>query len=282
MHRSRSLGIGLVSIAMWAVVATDAGAEWVADLNAGTVYEDNLSATARTADRRSDVALASTLAAGYYFRLTGATSVQATADARGSLYAEFDRLSHASLGATLGLGHKFGLGPLAPRARLVASGGYVDYRDDVRDTALVTAGGQVGKRIHERVDLEVGYLYERREARDPVFDQDAHTLSLLGSLAVTEALQLTLGYALRLGDLVVHAVPGSGVPPAGPSRLVNTFDTPLVATRIDATAHIFSVLLSYALTAHVAANAGYEYQIAFGPRLNYPNNVVRVSLSYSY
>ena len=91
-----------------------------------------------------------------------------------------------------------------------------------------------------------------------------------------------MAYAVRWGDLVIHKAPVPGAPPTPHSRLVETFDTPLVAARIDATTHLLSAALSYALTSHAALNAGYEYQLSVGPRYDYPNNVVRASFDYSF
>jgi hypothetical protein len=163
-----------------------------------------------------------------------------------------------------------------------ATGGAVDYGDSLRDSVLVDAGVQVGKRLTERFDVRGGYTYERLDARSPVFDQQSHTLALRGGAVVTDALQLTLGYAVRWGDLVVHRTPAPGAVQTSQTRVVNTFDTPLEAVRIDATTHIVSAGASYALTPRAALTLGYEHQISIGPQFTYPNNVVRGGFAYSF
>ena len=275
------LALPVLVCALLAYAAT-AEAEWVLDTEGGLVYEDNLTRATREADRRSGIAVAPALSGGHYLQLTDAISLQATADFKGSLYPELERLSHLTSTVTLGVRGKLGLGTFAPWLRVFAGGGALVSGDEVRDSLLVDTGIQAGKRLSERISVQGGYTYESADARNNVFNGSSHTLSLTGTAELTAALQLTVGYATRWGDLVIHRAPVPGAPRAPHERLVDTFDTPLVAARIDATTHLFSVTVSYALGPHAALNAGYEYQISFGPFFEYPNNVVRASLGLSF
>jgi hypothetical protein len=254
--------------------------EWFGDVDAGTVYEDNLSRAAKAADQESDLAFASTLSVGHVFALTGSTAARASLDIGGSAYTEFGKLNNLASGFTLSLRHKLGLGPFVPWMRVFASGAYLNYADDFLDSALWSGGLEVGKRVHERIDLKAGYLYEVRDANNGVYDQAGHTLSLQGSFLLTPATELTLGYWTRWGDFTVHRA--LGPPPARPVRVVDTFDRPLFAFRVDATTFAGSVKLSHALTDHASLSLAYEYEYAVGPRVDYPNNVVRAGLSLSY
>jgi hypothetical protein len=278
----RPLALPAFLCALLLAHAAAAHAEWIVDAEGGIVYEDNLTRATRQADRRSDIALAPALSLGHYFQLTDAMSLLAVADFKGSLYPRFEGLSNLSSTVTLGVKHKLGLGAFAPWLRVSATAGALDYGDNVRDSSVVGAAVQVGQRFSERIDLQAGYTYETLNARNGVFDQDSHTFGLKGNVALTGAVQLTLGYSARLGDLVVHKAPVPGAAPAPHSRLVNTFDTPLVALRIDATTHIFAAAVSYALTPRAALNVGYEYQISIGPLFSYPNNLGRASFDYSF
>ena len=277
----RSLLVTAVLSVLFLVHAA-AHAEWIVDAGGDIVHEDNLTRATRGADRRSDVALSPVLSIGHYVQLSGATSLLASADFRGSLYPRFERLSNVSSALTLGVRQKFGLGASAPWLRVFATGGALDYGDNLRDSVLADAGVQAGKRLSERFDVQGGYTYERLDARSRVFDQESHTLALRGGAALTGALQLTLGYAVRWGDLVVHRTPAPGAARTSHTRVVNTFDTPLEAVRIDATTHIFSATASYALTPRAALTAGYEHQRSIGPVFDYPNNLVRGGFAYSF
>jgi hypothetical protein len=278
----RRLALSAVLCALLLAPVAPARADWIADADGAIVYEDNLTRATSLADRRGGIALASALTVGRHFQLTGGTSLAATADFKGSLYPEFDRLSNLSSTATVGFRHKLGLGAFAPWLRLFVTGGALDYGDDVRDGAVVDIGVQVGKRLTDRIDVEGGYTHESIDAGNGVFNADSQTFSLKGGLGLPGALHLTLGYAARLGDLVIHRAPAPGAGPTPHTRLVHTFDTPLVAARITATTHLFSAGLGYTLTPHAALNAGYEYSISFGPLFNYPNHLARASFAYSF
>jgi hypothetical protein len=273
---------GALVCALLLVLVPEARAEWVIDAEAGIDYETNLPRAAHEADRKSGVAFVPALSVGHYFQLTDATGLLATADFRGSIYAEYDGLTNLSSTATLALRHKLGLGAFAPWLRVFATGGALDYGDNVRDSAVLDVGVEAGKRFSERVDLRIGYTYERLDANDRVFDGESHTVRLKGSFGLTGALQASVGYGLRWGDLVVHKTPVPGQPLTRHQRIVDTFGTPMVASRIAATTHLVTVTLGHALTSHAALNAAYEYQISVGPQFDYPNHVVRASFDYSF
>jgi hypothetical protein len=271
--------IGLVGAILARTSAADA--EWFALVEGGLVYETNLSRASRSEDRKSDLALVPTLIAGHAFQISDSTRVLVFGDLRGSIYTDFDRLNNLWSGLGVSGKHKFGLGAAAPWVRVFGSGAYLNYREDVRDSTVVDAGVEGGKRIHERVDLLAGYRYETRDADNRVFDGESHTISLRGNASITHALELSLGYAVQWGDLVVHRSP-LGPSWGAPGLIVDTFDTPLEAVRIDATTHILSADLGFQLTPHAAVIAGYEYQISHGPEFDYPNHVVRTRFSYSF
>jgi hypothetical protein len=264
------------------LVATEAHAEWILDGGVGLVYESNLPRAAREADRESDVALVPVLTAGHYFQLTDAMGLTATAEIKPTFYPRFEGLTNLSATGTVAIRHKLGLGALAPWIRVFAGGGALDYGDDDRDSAIVNVGLQAGKRFSERIDLRLGYTYERLDANDTLFNGESHTVSLSGVLGLTGDLHLTVGYGFRWGDLVVHKTPVPTEPQTSRSRIVDTFDTPLTATRIDADTHLVSVTLGWAVTPHTSLGLGYEYQISIGPQFDYPNHVVRASFTYSF
>lgn len=278
----RSLLVAAVLCAPLLAHVAAAHAEWIIDAAGEVVYEDNLTRASDRSDRRSDVALSPALSIGHHFQLADATSLVTTAEVKGSFYPRFERLRNLSSTLTLGLRQKFGLGASAPWLGVFATGGALDYGDNLRDSLLVEAGVQAGKRLSERFDVQAGYTYELLNARSSVFDQTSHTLSVKGGVALTDALQVTLGYAVRWGDLVVHRTPAPGAVQTSRARVVETFDTPLEAVRIEATTHIFSAAASYALTPRAALTAGYEHQRSIGPLFDYPNHLVRGSFAYSF
>ena len=277
----RLLGAALVAALVIAHAAL-AGAEWTLDAEGALVYETNLSRAAREADRHDGIALAPGLTIGHYLQLTDAIALETAADLKGRIYPEFDGLSHVAPTLTLGVRGKLGLGAYAPWLRGFVAGGALLHGDDVRDGVLFETGVHAGKRLTERFSVQGGYAYESIDAHNDVFNGDAHTVSVRATAGLTADLQLIAGYALRWGDLVIHRAPVAGAPPAPHTRVVDTFDTPLVAARIDATTHLFSAALAYALTQKATLSLGYEYQLSFGPEFSYPNHVVRASVGWSF
>jgi len=275
------LAVALLLAGTVPLAASPARAEWLADAQGGLLYEDNLNRAARERDQKSDLALAPRLSVGPRFQLTDSTSLGLTADLRGSAYTEFTRFDNFAAGLTLGVREKLGLGLLAPWVRVFGSAAWLRYDDDVWDSSLLSAGLELGQRLHERLDLQVGYLYEARAANNAAIDSTGHTVSVRGSVLLAPATELTLGYATRWGDLTVTRR-AAGPPPPRPSTVIETFDTRMFAFRIDATTYIASVALSQSLTRHWSLHVGYDYQFSQGPRLTYPNNVFRASFDYSF
>jgi hypothetical protein len=272
----------LMVCAFLIVPAAAAHAEWVVDAAGDVVYEDNLTRATREGDRLGGVALSPALSIGHAFQPAAGTSVLAAADFKGSFYPRFERLSNVAATLAVAVRQKFGLGATAPWVRAFAGGGALDAGDSVRDSALASAGAAVGTRLSDRFELQAGYTYERRQARSRVFDQDSHTVSVSGGAVVTDALHLTVGYAVRRGDLVVHRTPVAGAERTSHTRVVDTFDRPLEAVRIEATTHIVSVSAAYALSPRAALTAGYEYQLSIGPVFDYPNHLGRAGFAYSF
>ncbi|PYM07978.1 MAG: hypothetical protein DMD82_04175 [Candidatus Rokuibacteriota bacterium] len=281
MRRPPRVVLAFVVAACVPCGATAARAEWLADAEGGVVYEDNLNGAAKARDQKSDLAFVPRLSVGHHVQLTDSTSLRLTADLQGGVYTEFDRLDTVSSGLALGVRRKFGLGADAPWARVFGSAAYLNYNDGVLDSSLVSVGLELGKRLHQRFDLRAGYLYEVRDANTPVFDLTAHTAFANVSVALTEATELILGHATRWGNFTVHRRATTAEPPR-PVRVVETFDTPLFAFRIDATTYQASATISQALTRDAAISVGYDYQFTQGPRLTYTNNVFRGSFTYSY
>lgn len=277
---------GVPTIAVLAVLllapAGRVHAEWTIDADASSVWEANLTRAARRADRESGVGFTPTLTLGYYSQLADALRLETAAELKGTWYPEFDGLSHVAPTAIAGLRWKFGLGALAPWVRGFGTAGVLDYGDDVRDAVVLDGGVQVGKRLTGTIAVQGGYTFESVDAGNGVFNADSHTLAVRGTVEMTPALELALGYGVRWGDLVIHRAVVPGAPRTPHARRVDTFDTPLVAARIEGTTHLVSAALSYAITSAVAVSAGYEYHHSSGPVFEYPNHLVRAAFTVGF
>jgi opacity protein-like surface antigen len=220
--------------------------------------------------------------------------VSLTGDVFGDLHAEYGGLDHLALGVTTAFRSKLGLGAGAPWVRVAASGGRLQYREDVRDGWYYRIAAGVGKRFGDRWEVRVDYAFDGRtadherrvSARLPadVFDQRAHTVSVRADVQVVPVLSLFGGYAVRLGDVAsttqrnAEIFAASTAVVADPAFGSNTF-----AYKIDATTHVLGAGVSVALGARWSVNVGYEHQIGLGDGgIDYHNNVVRATVLFSY
>jgi hypothetical protein len=282
MRGPRRVGLFLVSLLVALTPPSRAAAEWILDVLGGAEYDDNVNRAAQDADQESDVALLGLASTGYYLQLTDSASLSATADLRGTLYARFDQLSSLAPGVGARARYKFGLGRRAPWVQAFGTAAYQAYREEIRSGLVATAGARAGTRLHDRLELVAGYTFDVTDARNSVFSVSGNTASARGTVALTSALDVSVEYAVRWGDVVVTRSLADPTPPPSPSVVVDTFDTPMLASRIDATTHAVSVDLSYALTRHLAAMIGFTHRLAQGPKLDYPDNAVRALLLYTY
>ena len=199
------LGVGL---------ASPAAAAWIADVETGVVYEDNLSFASMDRDIKGAAALLTSASGGAAAYLTDRHSVSLTGDVVGDLHERYSGLDHIALGVTAAFRSKLGLGADAPWVRVAASGGRLQYRVDVRDGWYYRVAAGIGKRFGPRWELRADYAFDGRTAdherpvtpRLPadVFDQQAHTFSARADFQATPALLVFGGYACRLGDVASH------------------------------------------------------------------------------
>ena len=130
--------------------------EWIADAEAGLVYEDNLNRSAFANNEKNDTALVPSASFGRVYQITDAARIRVSADFEVSAYDKYDLLNYWKAGASLAARHKIGLGPDVPwvQGRLAAA--HMDVRDDMRDSNLYSAGLLAGKRLSERLDARIG------------------------------------------------------------------------------------------------------------------------------
>ena len=96
------------------LVSTGVLADPVLDVRGGFLYDSNLPKAQLPHDIKSDTALELGVAWGRFFPLADGLTLRATVDASGDAYAHYSGLNNATLGGSLGLRRKFGLGAFAP------------------------------------------------------------------------------------------------------------------------------------------------------------------------
>jgi hypothetical protein len=271
-----------------------ARATWFLDGDAAIVYETNLGLAQKARDVQSDGALATAVSGGRIFVLDDRNVLSLSADVTGTGYAQLGGLSNITVGLTPAFRSKFGLGAQAPWLKVWGTGGRFEFEDSVRDSWRYRVGAGIGKRFGERWDLRLDYTFEQRMAdharrvtpRLPgdVFDTTAHTVSGRVDFLYNETLSLFGAYAWREGDVVSTTRRNTAI--FTNSKAVTpdpAFGPDFFAYKIDATVHMLTFGMSFAVTDHLSANFGYERQIGLGRGgLDYSNDVFRAGVILAY
>lgn len=200
-----------VVLLLLALGASRVAADAILDVQAGILYDSNLSRAQLAHDIKADTALQAALAWGRFVPLAGGFSVRATLDTAGEVYTRYSGLDNLSLGGSVGLRHKFGLGAFAPWLSASGAAARLDYRSALRDGWRYEAGVATGKRLTEAWDLGLDFRYTHRTADQrrsvvpgfsgAVFDLQSHQLSVHSDHTLTEHVSLLAGYDYRRGDI---------------------------------------------------------------------------------
>jgi len=275
--------------------------EWVVDAELGVQHNSNINRSLIESDERSDSIFLPSVALGRYYQLTNTTRLRLTANGWGEMHNTYDLLNSTTVGSTVALRHKFGIGPKIPWLQAEVYYGLVDVRDDVRDGTLSEIRLRVGKRLTSRLDGSLGYEYSLRDGGDgevtmkntmfgidtDVYDQKRHMLSLEANYLITDYAMLTAGYSYGNGDF-------------DSACTADTFDSlwPTIEQDVEALTsdqvfdgfvyrvkgwvNVWSLNLSYALGGHASLNLGYQYDSGKLDKLSYNNSIVQGSFLYRY
>lgn len=279
-------------------IAPPVAADWIADVDAHFLFDDNVGRALTSEDERADFFLDAAASAGQFLALTDSASLVLTGDFAGDVYARHGGLTQYSLGATAALKQKFGLGAFAPWVSLSGSARHADYQSALRDSWFFSSGVALGKRFDEHWDarLEYGFLrrvadhtpaafeYDEEWFPGTVFDQTSHGPKVSATYSWNDETAINASYAFRTGDAFstghltdALAEVAEAATPDG------AFEAGQVAYRIPADTHSFAVGASRALGAHSSVNLGYQHHWTRGPEgLTYHVNRVELSFLYAF
>ncbi len=207
MRARFAAGCGVLALG-WPACALSS---WLLDAEAGWMHDSNLPRAQLPSDVKGGSALSVSLSGGYFFALDERNGVTLSADARAMRHLQYSGLDLDSLGGTVGLKHKLGLGPFVPWVSATFSGAREHYRTAVRDSDRYVLTLAVGRRFTDRLEGSLGAAVDRRYARHPVasgrlpgdtFELSGRSLFARGSYALAERVDLTLAYSVRSGDVV--------------------------------------------------------------------------------
>jgi hypothetical protein len=255
--------------ALFVACASDASyAAWQFDVDAGLLYDSNLTRAYAPADIRADGAVTLDVAAGSFWALSGADGLTLTADARTELYHRFHGLNLVDLGASAAYKHKFGLGYAAPWIALSVAAAHDDYRGDIRDSHRLEVRAEVGKRFTSDFDAAFGGRYDRRYARNDepvvpgipgnVFDLRGESVYARAGYAITDRLLLGAELSVRRGDVVATTRPDFDIFVVSDAIAADpTFGPDFFAYRLRGTTDTAKLSASWALDERSSLNVVY-------------------------
>ena len=203
---------GTIGAALFFGASAVTAAERLFDIDAGAIYDSNLSRAQHASDVRADAGATLAGSAANFFAPTGNDGLTLSIDGRAEAYHRFHGLNFLGAGASADYRHKFGLGYAAPWLRIAASASYDGYQQNLRSGARWDARAELGQRFSERLDAAIGGGLDRRYAQhdEPVvrgisgkvFDLRGHSAYVRAGYAATEALLLGARFEVRRGDVV--------------------------------------------------------------------------------
>lgn len=261
-----------------------AGQNWTFDFRNGILYDSNVSRSDRSSDVEQDEAWHAVLSAGQGFQLNDDLRLSVLGEVQSEVWRTYGGLSNVEPALAANLRYRFGLGKNAPWIRFDAKLSYADFEEARRSGWDIVPALRAGLSLSDRFRLEAAYSFERFAARDAVFEQDSHRVSLHGKIGLTSSMQMVIGYTYRHGDVTSAAIPPRPdvVKIAEVREPIDTFDEEYVAYRFEASTHTASIALSQALTNFAAIRASYEWQYTTHDPLHYINHVSEVAIAFSF
>lgn len=290
----------VIAVSATLLFSTSASAEWIewiADAETGVRVHKNLNRSSFADDEREDSEYFLGLTLGRYNQLADSTRLRLTFDLDAGFFGKYGLLDYRKAGLSLSVRQKLAFGRDAAWVKPNMYAAYLDVDDDARDSVLYGAGVQFGKRLTERLDGRVGYMYESRDGEDgdtipglasDVFDQESQTVSVEASYALTERVLLTGGYAYRSGEFDSSCTPTNFVEAlqrADISAMIvdDAYSENFCTYKVSGAINTFSMDASYSLfKGHGSINLGYEMNEGEADDLSYSSSVVRALFMYSY
>lgn len=276
------------------LVSGMAQADWQFGAEAGRTHESNLPRAQLQSDIRSDSAWVGAAAATHVTVFDDGNSLTAGVDLRSTEYDTLTGLSYVSLGGSVGLRSKFGLGWQAPWLKIQGRTAREVHRNASRNAWRSELGATLGKRFTEQFEVFVGLAAERLagDLDNPVvpgisgavFDLRSRTLSLRANYDFSETLQVQGGYGVRYGDVVSSTRRNSAIFRASSAIARDPVYGPdYFAYTLQARTQTASFGLSQSLGPNTALSVGLVRSLTSAPNnLDYQNTSAQVTYTYQY
>ena len=294
----------MILLVCWSDKVVAEWTEWFADSEISYIFEDNINHAVFDVAEESDQTWNGMVSAGRVYQLSENTRFFADIRLDGNVHQEFDRLNQFTPSVSFSARHKFGIGPYQPWISGTVSTSYIFSRSRIREGYTTTAGFNLGKALHDRVDIALSYRFDYRNSRNTqiidsnkliaasiepekssnVYDINGHSIGIQLNALITQQWLMTLSYNFRKGDIVSSNSPGL-VPRINNIVKAIVIDDALPgwAYRAEGYTHRYSVDANYAFfKGHAAFNMGYEFVESYASSFTYQNNLLRVNFNYSF
>jgi hypothetical protein len=155
-HRSRdgarARAAACLLLSMLLCAAGPAYAEWFYDVDAGGLYDDNLTRAQQAADVRGDGAATLAAAAGWYHAPSGTDGITLSLEANSEAYARFHGLNLISIGGGAGYRHKSASAATWPGHRSPSAPATTPFAAISATAIAFEARLEAGKRLSENFD----------------------------------------------------------------------------------------------------------------------------------
>lgn len=272
-----------------------ARADWTLGAGASLSYDDNVGNAGSYTSQVAAYAAAANLSLFQLIPLGGDFTLALGGDLAGELYDQLPGLRNASIDGSVSLKRKWGLGAFAPWARAQISLGREEYEDGYRDATITRASLEFGKRIDERWNLAMKYVFERRAATagaqvepgisSDAFSQQGHSLIATAQYSLSERISLNLSSLARYGDVVSTILtPGNDVYDSASAIAKDpAFGPYAYAYRLTGTSYGLRLGAEFAISAHSVIGCDYqrlETQARGGN--DYSNSTPEITWNYRY
>lgn len=278
--------------------------EWLAGTEISYAFQDNINHAMIDSEDESDQLWSAIVSAGRAYQLGDNTRFFVNAQLGGRVHQDFEQLNQVDTRISLVARHKIGVGRYQPWIRGSVSTGYILSESQIREGQITTAGLDIGKALHERLDITLKYRFDYRNSRNTrkidankliaagiepgkssdVYDIKGHSAGIQLNTLLTQQWLLMLTYNFRAGDIV------SSNSRQQVHRISNIVDAIVIddalpgwAYRADGKTHRYGIDANYAfLKGHAAFSLGYEYVESQASPFVYRNNQWHMNFNYSF
>lgn len=273
--------LGLILL-LGALGQSHLGASWSWHGSSGAVWHGNVTNSDRTGDRLSALNWQTALTGNFHRPLPRGSALTAGLRLGFDLWPEFQRLDSLTLGPSIGLSHKFGLGDRAWVISANTSGSWVGVRESPRSGLAGELQLEARKRWSDSWQFFLGFERRRYDARGRAFSHSGRESYLRAEYQLNAGWSASLELRQRAGIVVSYTTPPRpDLVQAGKIlTLVDTFerDTPLLAYYFPADTRIASFDLTRSLGRATAAYLQFEYAETTHNALRYLNQRTSVGL----